>query len=68
MYLDRLMNAGQAQEWAICSVGVLPGDARVKQVMDSQDCLFTLVVKNPDGTREGRVIAAPVFTVNCSMK
>jgi mannitol 2-dehydrogenase len=58
MYLDRLMNAGQALDWAICGVGVLPGDARMKQVMDSQDCLYTLVVKNPDGTREGRVIGS----------
>jgi mannitol 2-dehydrogenase len=58
MYLDRLMNAGKARDWAICGVGVLPGDARMKQVMDRQDCLYTLVVKNPDGTREGRVIGS----------
>lgn len=60
MYLDRLMNAGQARDWAVCGVGVLPGDARMKQVMDKQDCLYTLVVKNPDGTREGRVIGSMV--------
>ena len=58
MYLDQLMNAGQARDWAICGVGVLPGDARMKQVMDKQDCLYTLVVKNPDGSREGRVIGS----------
>ena len=58
MYLDRLMNAGLAHDWAICGVGVLPGDARMKQVMDNQDCLYTLTVKNPDGTREGRVIGS----------
>lgn len=60
MYLDRLMNAGQAHDWAVCGVGVLPGDARMKQVMDKQDCLYTLVVKNPDGTREGRVIGSMI--------
>ena len=58
MYLDRLMNAGQALDWAICGVGILPGDAKMKQVMDEQDCLYTLVVKNPDGTREGRVVGS----------
>ena len=58
MYLDRLMNAGQAQDWGICGVGVLPADAAMKAVMDSQDCLYTLVLKNPDGTREGRVIGS----------
>ncbi len=60
MYLDRLMNAGKAHDWAICGVGVLPGDARMKQVMDSQDCLYTLVVKHPDGRREGRVVGSIV--------
>jgi mannitol 2-dehydrogenase len=60
MYLDRLMNTGRALDWAICGVGVLPSDARMKQVMDNQDCLYTLVVKNPDGTREGRVIGSIV--------
>jgi mannitol 2-dehydrogenase len=58
MYLDRLMNAGHALDWAICGVGILPGDAKMKQVMDGQDCLYTLVVKNPDGTREGRVVGS----------
>lgn len=58
MYLDRLMNAGRALDWAICGVGVLPGDALMKQVMDNQDCLYTLVLKSPDGTREGRVIGS----------
>ena len=58
MYLDRLMNNGAAQDWAICGVGVLPGDAAMKKVMDAQDCLYTLVLKNPDGTRDGRVIGS----------
>lgn len=34
MYLNRLMNAGQVMDWAICGVGVLPGNARMKEVMD----------------------------------
>ncbi|WP_294567726.1 mannitol dehydrogenase family protein [uncultured Arthrobacter sp.] len=58
MYLDRLMNSGRALEWAVCGVGVLPSDALMKQVMDAQDCLYTLVVKNPDGSTEGRVIGS----------
>ena len=58
MYLDRLMNEGKALDWGICGVGVLPGDAAMKSVMDAQDCLYTLVLKNPDGTREGRVVGS----------
>lgn len=58
MYLDRLMNRGEALDWAICGVGVLPHDAKMAQVMKDQDCLYTLLLKNPDGTREARVIGS----------
>ncbi|MCC9205807.1 mannitol dehydrogenase family protein [Arthrobacter sp. zg-Y769] len=58
MYLDRLMNEGKALDWAICGVGVLPRDAAMKTVMDSQDCLYSLVLKHPDGAREARVIGS----------
>jgi mannitol 2-dehydrogenase len=60
MYLDRLMNAGQALDWGICGVGLLPADRRMGQVMRSQDCLYTLVVKHPDGTVTARVIGSIV--------
>ncbi|MEL7978109.1 mannitol dehydrogenase family protein [Isoptericola sp. F-RaC21] len=58
MYLDRLMNAGEALDWAICGVGVLPHDARMRDALTSQDGLYTLVLKHPDGTLEGRVIGS----------
>ena len=65
MYLDGLMNEGLrnengALEWGICGVGVLPGDRRMKEAMDAQDCLYTLVLKYPDGTFEPRVIGSIV--------
>ena len=43
MYLDRLLNAGGGTEWAICGVGVLPADARMRDVLAAQDNLYTLV-------------------------
>jgi mannitol 2-dehydrogenase len=58
MYLDELMNSGQALDWAICGVGVLPGDRRMHEVMRAQDCLYTLVVKHPDGALEPRVVGS----------
>jgi mannitol 2-dehydrogenase len=58
MYHDRLMNEGGALEWGICGVGVMPGDRRMKEALDAQDGLYTLVVKRPDGTYEARVIGA----------
>jgi mannitol 2-dehydrogenase len=65
MYLDGLMNEGPnnengALDWGICGVGVLPGDRRMKEAMDAQDCLYTLVLKYPDGTYEPRVIGSIV--------
>ena len=60
MYLDRLMNDGKALDWGICGVGVMPFDAKMKQVMDAQDCLYTLVLKDPDGSWEPRVIGSIV--------
>ena len=58
MYHDRLMEQGKALEWAICGVGVMPGDRRMKEVLDAQDGLYTLVVKHADGTYEPRVIGS----------
>jgi mannitol 2-dehydrogenase len=58
MYLDRLMADGKAFDWAICGVGVMPADRRMRDVMDAQDGLYTLVVKAPDGTLEARVIGS----------
>lgn len=59
-YIDRLMNEDQAFEWGICGVGVLPIDAGMKRAMGDQDCLYTLVLKNPDGRWVPRVIGSIV--------
>ena len=60
MVVDDLLGAGEATDWGICGVGVLEQDRRMKQVMDDQDCLYTLVLKHPDGRREARVIGSIV--------
>ena len=60
MYHDRLMNQGVALDWGICGVGVMPADRRMKQVLDAQDGLYTLVLKHSDGTYEPRVIGSIV--------
>jgi mannitol 2-dehydrogenase len=58
MYLDRLMESGQGLDWGICGVGVLEQDAAMRDVMEAQDCLFTLVVRHPDGSLEPRVVGS----------
>ena len=58
MYLDALMERGQALDWAICGVGVMPGDLRMKAALESQDCLYTLVVKDAEGGWSPKVIGS----------
>ena len=60
MYLDTLMNEGRALDWGVTGVGLLPGDLRMHEVLHAQDCLYTLVVKDPDGTLHPRVIGSVV--------
>ena len=58
MYLDALMSVGEALDWAVCGVGVMPADQRMRDVLTAQDGLYTLVVKAPDGTLSARVIGS----------
>jgi mannitol 2-dehydrogenase len=60
MYHDRLLNCGATPDWGICGVGVMSADRRMKEVLDAQDGLYTLVLKHSDGTYEPRVIGSIV--------
>ena len=60
MYVDSLMNDGKALDWGITGVGVLPGDVRMRDALAAQDHLYTLVVKDSDGTMHPRVIGSIV--------
>ncbi|KRE80901.1 mannitol dehydrogenase family protein [Arthrobacter sp. Soil762] len=58
MFIDRLLNLGGSQDWGICGVGVLASDARMRDVLESQDGLYTLVLKGAEGTEEARIIGS----------
>jgi len=60
MYIDQLMEQGKALDWGICGVGVMPFDLKMKEAMQSQDCLYTLVEKASDGSWEPRIIGSIV--------
>lgn len=49
-----------AKEWGICGVGVLPADAKMRDVMRKQDGLYTLLEKTPEGSGDVRVIGSIV--------
>ena len=58
LYLDRLFDAGHPPEWAVCGVGLMPGDRAMRDALNPQDGLYTHIAKAPDGTREARVIGS----------
>ena len=58
MYLDRLMNTGEGLDWAICGVGLLPGDRAIRDALNGQDGLYTLIEKPPSGDWSPRVIGS----------
>lgn len=47
-YLHRLMQAGQAHDWAIIGAGVRPADRNMRDRLLAQDCLTTLVQLTPE--------------------
>jgi mannitol 2-dehydrogenase len=57
VYLDELLRRGEADGWGICGVGLLPQDARMRDVLRAQDCLYTVVERSGAGDRP-RVIGA----------
>jgi mannitol 2-dehydrogenase len=58
MYVESLLNAGRASDWAICGVGVMPADRAMKDAMVAQDHLYTLVQKHASGEYEAQVIGS----------
>lgn len=58
MYIDRLLQAGGADDWALCGIGLLERDARMRDVLAAQDGLYTLTLRHPDGTDETGVIGS----------
>ena len=60
MYMDRLMERGRCLDWAICGVGLMPADKEMHEVLASQDGLYTLMARHPDGHLGPRVIGSLV--------
>jgi mannitol 2-dehydrogenase len=58
MYVDRLMNAGEAFDWAICGVGVMEADRGMQEALEAQGYLYTLVEKHSNGVYDPRIIGS----------
>lgn len=58
VYADDLLTAGKVN-YGFCGIGLLKHDARIRDAMRLQDCLYTVVERDPSGDR-ARVIGSIV--------
>lgn len=57
LYLDHYLEQNPGCAWSICGVGLLEFDQKMRDVMQSQDNLYTLVERSP-ASDEARVIGS----------
>ena len=60
MYLDQLLHDEANANWGICGVALLNFDQKIYNTLKEQDGLYTLVVKELDGTLTKKVIGSIV--------
>ncbi|MDB6177850.1 mannitol dehydrogenase family protein [Paracoccus sp. Z330] len=58
-YLDRLFALGEGQDWALVGAGVRPGDQVMRDRLEGQDWLTTLIELDPKGLN-ARVIGSMI--------
>ena len=49
-YTDQLLQDESVKEWGICGVALLDFDTKIYNTLKEQDGLYTLIVKELDGT------------------
>jgi mannitol 2-dehydrogenase len=59
VYADDLLHLGAGNEWGLCGVGLLKHDARIRDVLLEQDCLYTVVERGAHA-EHARVIGSMV--------
>ena len=57
VYLDDLLQQPGNTAWGYCGIGLLPQDAAMRDALQSQDCLYTVVERSASGDR-ARVIGS----------
>lgn len=49
-YVDSLMSKHNVRDWAICGVGLQPFDASMRDALNPQDCLYTVIERAATGS------------------
>ena len=65
VYTEDLLNRNRDLEWGFCGVGLLKHDARMRDVLHSQDCLYTLVERSQHGDSARVVGSIGNFLLAC---
>ncbi len=59
VYTEDLFHQGEDLRWGFCGLGLLPHDARMRDVLKTQDYLYTLVERSNQGD-EARILGSIV--------
>ena len=59
-YTDQLLHDPSNSDWGICGVALLEFDTKIHQTLKDQNGLYTLIVKELDGTQTTKVIGSIV--------
>ncbi|KAH8714676.1 mannitol dehydrogenase domain-containing protein [Ilyonectria robusta] len=51
VYVDQLLQKHGERNWAICGVGLRPNDAAMRDVLNAQDHLYTVIERSAKGSR-----------------
>ncbi len=51
-YVDELLRQSKGDGWAICGVGVMPGDKAMRDALRQEDMSYVLLSRAADGTEE----------------
>ncbi|GHC50830.1 mannitol dehydrogenase family protein [Ulvibacter litoralis] len=57
-YTDQLLHDPSQSDWGICGVALLEFDTKIYHTLKKQDGLYTLIVKELDGTQTTQVIGS----------
>ncbi|MDB2606716.1 mannitol dehydrogenase family protein [Zobellia sp.] len=57
-YTDQLLHDGPITDWGICGVALLDFDKKIYNTLKEQDGLYTLIVKELDGSFTKRIIGS----------
>jgi len=59
-YTDQLLQHSAVTDWGICGIALLEFDTKIYTILREQDGLYTLIIKELDGSLTKRVIGALV--------